>query len=78
MLNCKDVTEQSSDYLEQQLPLRKRLQMRIHLLMCDHCRRYLRQMTTTIGIIRSTSSTISDDAAQQIVEKIIDQKDVKS
>lgn len=44
MLNCREVTEKASDYLDQALPWRQRLGMRVHLLMCQHCRRYVRQL----------------------------------
>ena len=70
MLNCKDVTEHACDYLEQHLPLHKRLQMKLHLLMCYHCRRYIKQMITTIGIIKTGTTDISDEKAKKIAEKI--------
>ncbi len=72
MLNCKDVTKHACDYLEQHLPLHKRLQMKLHLIMCHHCRRYLRQMATTIGILKYQKKPISEEQAKQIVKKIMD------
>jgi hypothetical protein len=42
MLSCREVTERASDYLDRALPLRQRLAVRLHLFMCQHCRRYLR------------------------------------
>ena len=44
MFSCKDVTEHASDHLEGVLPWRAALQLRAHLLICNHCRRLLRQM----------------------------------
>ena len=44
MLTCKQLVEQSSDYLDAQLPLRGRISVRLHLAMCVNCRRFIRQM----------------------------------
>lgn len=48
MLNCHDLTELVTDYLEGRLPLMKRLELQLHLGMCRHCRAYLRQMRVTV------------------------------
>ena len=44
MLNCREVTERASDFLDAALPWHARLQVRMHLLMCRFCREYVRQM----------------------------------
>jgi len=51
MLVCRDVTELVSDYLERTLPLRGRLAVRLHLLRCDACRRYIDQMRKTVRLL---------------------------
>ncbi len=48
MLNCRELTELITDYLEGRLPLSRRLSFRLHVMMCRHCRAYLRQMRLTI------------------------------
>ena len=40
MLNCREVSERASDFLDTELPWQVRLQMRFHLLMCRFCREY--------------------------------------
>lgn len=50
MLSCRDVSRQASLYLDGELPWRQRMAMKMHLLMCQHCRRFLRQLS---GVIRS-------------------------
>jgi anti-sigma factor RsiW len=48
MLNCRELTELITDYLEGRLPLSRRLSFRFHVMMCRHCRAYLNQMRLTI------------------------------
>lgn len=52
MLTCKQLVEHSSDYLDAQLPLRGRLSVRLHLAMCVHCRRFIRQMKVSQALLR--------------------------
>ncbi|QKE62541.1 zf-HC2 domain-containing protein [Aquipseudomonas campi] len=52
MLSCKELVAHSSDYLDGQLSLRERLGVRAHLAMCRHCRRFIRQMKVTQGVLR--------------------------
>lgn len=52
MLSCKEVSRLMSDSLEKQLPLSKRMGIRMHLMMCSACRtarkqmRFVRQLLT--------------------------------
>ncbi len=48
MLTCKQMTELVTDYVEGHLGLRDRIAFRMHLGMCSHCRRYVRQMKETV------------------------------
>lgn len=43
MLSCKDVTQRAGDWTDGHLPWRARLAVRLHLLLCRLCRRFLRQ-----------------------------------
>ncbi len=43
MLSCKDVTARAGDWTDGQLGVRARLAIRLHLLLCAFCRRFLRQ-----------------------------------
>ncbi len=52
MLTCRQLVERSSDFLDAQLNLRERLQVRVHLAMCHNCRRFIRQMRLSQGLLR--------------------------
>jgi hypothetical protein len=45
MLNCKQVATLASDYLDNNTPLK--WQMRLHLMMCGNCRRFVRHLKVT-------------------------------
>lgn len=47
MLTCKQITELVTDYAEGQLGLTDRLRFWMHIGMCRHCRRYVRQLQAT-------------------------------
>ena len=53
MLTCHQVTEQSTALLEGALSLRKRMAMRMHLVMCVHCRRFNRQLRSLVESLHS-------------------------
>jgi hypothetical protein len=45
MLSCKQVATVASDYLDNNTPLK--WQIRLHLLMCANCRRFVRHLKIT-------------------------------
>lgn len=45
------MTELSTDYMEGALPLRRRMQVRVHLALCSFCRRHYDQLRATIGLL---------------------------
>lgn len=47
MLNCKQVATQASDYLDNHVDGKLRWNIRMHLLMCSHCRRFIRHLRIT-------------------------------
>jgi predicted anti-sigma-YlaC factor YlaD len=52
MLNCREITERASDFVDHTLPWRGRLQVRMHLMMCRFCREYIRQMALVARALR--------------------------
>ena len=52
MLKCRDVATLASDYIDGDLPWRNRLAVRMHLMMCDACTRYVRQLRHVIAVLK--------------------------
>lgn len=81
MPNCRDITEQASDYRDQDLPLLKRLGFRLHLLMCAYCRRHVKHLditVSTLGKIDNENTAPKTSDFQQVVELIKQRQDKNS
>ena len=61
MLNCKDVHDHASDYLDKRLSKRKRLAIWMHVMMCSHCRRFMQQLRLTVGALQNIRRTQETD-----------------
>jgi len=64
MLNCRQATEKASALLDGELTRSERWALRLHLMICHHCRRYLRQLRLTLGAVRRLAG-----AAEPIPER---------
>ena len=50
MLNCKEVTQIASDYLDKNIAGTLGWQVRLHLLACKCCRRFMRHLKITTQV----------------------------
>ena len=53
MLTCRQMTELANGYLERELPMLTWAQVRMHLLMCKHCPKYIDQLAGTVTLLRT-------------------------
>ena len=67
MLSCRRVSEIVASGTED-LGLARRMELRMHLFMCVHCRRYARQMTAIRGAIRRLVDRLPSPSPQEIAE----------
>ena len=44
MINCREASRLISQHADQPLPLARRVQLRLHLLVCDACTNFSRQV----------------------------------
>jgi len=71
---CQEVSHLSSQALDESLPWRKRLGLRIHLLMCKWCRRYDGQLKFMRNVAHDHAlqdigqAKLNSEARQRIAE----------
>ncbi|MEX0619459.1 MAG: zf-HC2 domain-containing protein [Pseudohongiellaceae bacterium] len=68
MLNCRDIAHTASDYLDQNLSWRERLAVRLHLLMCANCKRFVSHMALTVAYMRIRPSAILSYVEAEVIE----------
>lgn len=70
MFNCREVSKKVSESMDVNLPLRYRLMIKIHLLMCKYCSRLRSQLLTLRNIARSEDWPEDEiDRAQSLSEE---------
>lgn len=73
MLRCRDVTELVGTDALMRAPLGDRIGVRLHLLMCRHCRAYvrsLRQLAEAARRLAKTEAPPSDARADAILDAV--------
>ena len=68
MLNCREITERASDFLDASLPWHVRLKVRMHLFMCRFCREYVRQMAL---VVRTLQRLPRQDPSVEMQRKLL-------
>ena len=73
MLSCKDINQKANQYIDDEFTIRLRLAVGFHLLMCVHCRRYVRQLAATINTLRRLmQKKCSDEQMEHIIYRLLD------
>jgi hypothetical protein len=70
MLSCKDVTQRAGDWTDGQLSFKERLSVRLHLLICAFCRRFLRQYRLAAETAAQQACQHHPDEIHAVLQKI--------
>lgn len=65
MLNCKEVTRLYSESQERTLSLPERLSLKMHVMMCDGCRNFGKQMPILRQMVRAYVKGADERANRQ-------------
>jgi|AntDeeMetagen285_2_1112576.scaffolds.fasta_scaffold00694_9 uncharacterized peroxidase-related enzyme len=60
MLKCHEVTALASDWLDGELTTSERIKVRLHLMMCRHCRNLMDGLATTQRILTERAASESE------------------
>lgn len=56
MLMCKDLAGIASDYIDGELTGRQNLSVKMHLMMCKHCRTFIGNLRASTDLMKAHSS----------------------
>jgi hypothetical protein len=74
MLSCKEVTELATAYLERDLSFWKRMQFRMHVAMCRHCRAFVDQVRKTVRVLANLPrEPVAQDTRAELVRQFREQ-----
>lgn len=62
MLMCRDLARIASDYIDGELTTKEKLSVRIHLMMCRHCRSFIGNLRASIALMRGHSSMLVEES----------------
>ncbi len=65
IFNCKDVSYKVSQSMDRSLPLLDRMGIRFHIMMCDICARYRKQLLFLRNALRFNENR--EDEAEPVV-----------
>lgn len=70
MLKCKDIPAHAERLLDGDLRPMEKASLRLHLLMCAHCRRYTRQLRTLVGALPNATETANEADIQRVLARL--------
>ncbi len=70
MLSCREVVRDTDLLLAGELAWHRRLSLKMHALMCRHCRRYMLQLRVLIRAVPYMHARASDEEVSEIMGHI--------
>jgi hypothetical protein len=68
LINCQDVTEKATAYMEGDMTLLQKASFLLHVGFCVHCLRYLRQLRQAV---RELANLPADPPAPEVTEDLV-------
>ena len=70
MLKCREVVASADQLLDGSLGRRQKFALRMHLLLCRHCRRYVRQLRVLLRAVPFMHRQASDTEVKQVMDHL--------
>ncbi|MEX0828077.1 MAG: hypothetical protein WD005_03905 [Haliea sp.] len=70
MLKCRDLMTQADQFLADDLTPGQRFGMKMHLLMCRHCRRFMRQFRLLLDFLPRLRRPADEQTVGKIMQEI--------
>ena len=68
MLSCRDIAAHADEIIQRDGPWHRRVAVRVHLLMCDHCRRFVSQYRRVTALVARVESPADDVDVARVME----------
>ncbi|MDX1635530.1 MAG: zf-HC2 domain-containing protein [Marinobacter sp.] len=73
MLSCRGLATIASDYIDDELGTVNKMSVRMHLLMCPHCRSFIGSLRSTTEVLKLHSEVEVRESYIQRVEQEVQQ-----
>ena len=73
MLRCSEIVQLISNDEYLTAGILKKLQIRLHLAMCEHCSRYVRQLRALAAAVRRTAEDVPVSEVETAKSRILQQ-----
>jgi hypothetical protein len=70
MLNCRQTVMDAERLLAGEMRLPERIRIRMHLLICHHCRRYVRQLQMLLQALPLLPHRIGEDQVETVLKTV--------
>lgn len=70
MLSCRDFVNNADQLLDRDLRVSTRIALRTHLLLCRHCRRYLKQLCRLVEAIPFMHNKATEEEVRKVMDCI--------
>lgn len=70
MLKCRDVLALGSSYVDGAASSREKMALRMHLLICGHCRKFIRSLKLTRRTVEQMPLPVSELQIQKVLARI--------
>jgi predicted anti-sigma-YlaC factor YlaD len=71
MLSCKALAQlHASDYLDHELTPRQRFGVRVHLILCKNCRRFIKQLQVVRSVLQHRQLPLEETQVQSIASRL--------
>jgi len=68
---CRDLARIASDYIDGELGPMDKVSVKMHLLMCGHCRTFIGNLRASVDLMKAHSSQQpNDELIQKIDERV--------
>ena len=73
MLMCRDLARIASDYIDGDMGTMQRMSVKMHLMMCGHCRSFIGNLRASVELMRGHSSQQVDDALVRRIDEQVNE-----